>query len=608
MSNRRTKNAIKESELPPPKARNREDHQGHLSPVRTTSRGIKDRSPRSESINKPTASELEEAQLLIGAAGSISEEQLVYLVNDESHIQNQVIQEQQQSQVQSQEQPPEPPQPQLTEEELQKELQALLDSQLEHRNNEDDESRHLIRNREQLEAEPDDEVDYTTSAGLVDTPSKGFTANEIQTFHNNQIRRQHHLQTLEDTFETHSSSQRQPHHLILVTQNGDKIILIQNPNELDDSDADLTGDYQLPEFTEEQERQLQAIHQYRQMCFVKQLDRLRELHQQRLHPSVTTPAVPHLQPIKLVPFPKSDSFSDDECGTEGGSEVKLTPLPTLTKSRPKQIKKATTTPKGVVKKEIEFPKWFKPIRNYLNLAVKYVRRREEKIEEVVKMFPQASSGFEKRCSDLKQDFLNIECAIERFQNTIGSQLEEATQKFHTLLKDYHLENSLADMEAEDEVDEFDSNIFDVDQKSIQPQQQRRFKKNVVTTEGNSTNIQIITPSNISITSATAEVTNNNNSQATADADESEDPFEFRQEPEPLVKVTPVTSSKSRSLNTPIIVEVKDPSNTNKDVNNTSPSKVVRSARLQTRKRTAEEPPIQPPSRSPSTRPRKAPRR
>ena len=117
---------------------------------------------------------------------------------------------------------------------LKKELQELLDSQL--NNNESKEGKSSIKEESEL-----------------DEPTKGFTSTEIQAFINNQLRKQNQKKILNSSdtashveIETSSQSQQQVigeelepegeenisgQHLILVTQNGDKIILIQNSGE-----------------------------------------------------------------------------------------------------------------------------------------------------------------------------------------------------------------------------------------------------------------------------------------------------------------------------------------------------------------------------------------
>ena len=566
---RRNRNAIRDSDLP--KKRLHSDHEVHEP------RNAKE-TTRSES-EKPTAS-LEEAELLMGAAniGNIAEEQVVYLtVNDGDTIHQQDV-HQEQDQVME-----EPQQPELTEEELRKELQALLDSQLSGHTENDDDERHLIRSRDQLEMQDDTEND-TQETG--DPPAKSFTTNEIQLFIDNQIKRQHQQQIIEEQFQedsTHNhgrSGQQTQQHLILVTQNGDKIILIQNPNEMESEDGEGSGmDYIPPEFTEEQEIVNLMRNKHRQQLFMNQLHHLREIHQKKLPSNVTTPAVPHMQPIKLVPI---DSGDDSNAGGDGPEDLFASMMgktSSATKTR-NVVKKPF-----VRKREGEGPKWFRPVNNYLNLAIKYVKRREEKVEEVAKSFPSASSSFEKRCKDMKQDFTKVELAIERFQNTIGKELEDATQKFQSFLRDYHLEGSIGELEAEDEVDEFDSNMFEPDLPgSDKPKTYtRKVKKNLISGEGTS-GMQIITPANISITSATASEEHELEATHVIVNQEEEDPFEFKQESEEDVVITPV------STNTSITMQQEE----------VSPKK---SGRLQTRKRP--DPPV---LRTPSARTKKPTRR
>ena len=330
------------------------------------------------------------------------------------------------------------------------------------------------------------------------------------------------------------------------------------------------NDYQgvKTEIDEQEELRIQTQHKRRQQMLLMQLDRLREQHKQRLPASVTTPAVPHLQPITLIPYPKSgpEPELNDETGTFEADEPAGHKLP-----RPK-------AKKPLRKREGEFPKWFRPINNYLNLASKYVKRREEKIDEVAKLFPSTSASFEKRCQEMKQEFLKIELTIERFQNTVGKDLEEASSKFHSFLRDYHLDGCIGEVEAEDETDEFDCNLFEPEGMD-KPKARRFTKKSLIGSEGSS-DMHIITPSNISITSAAAtDEFEANCAHDDAAADGTEDPFEFTQEPEPLVDVKAVPAQNSIAKSSPEKAESQRP---------------VRSARLQNRKKPEE--PIKSPSR------------
>lgn len=181
-------------------------------------------------------------------------------------------------------------------------------------------------------------------------------------------------------------------------------------------------------------------------------------------------------------------------------------------------------------------------------------------------------------------------SIERFHNTIGKELDEATQKFQTFLRDYHLEGSIGELEAEDEVDEFDSNMFEIEPQDDKPKQIRKVRKNVVSGEGSS-EIQVIAPSNISITSATA-LPIGETEPTHVMVNVEEDPFEFKQEPEADVSVTPVTVASS---STPTVTI------TTKSQSDPSPAKKF--ARSQSRKKP--EPPV---LRTPSARTKKPVRR
>ena len=571
---RRQRNAIKDSDLP--KKRPHPDA-GH---VLSAARPLKER--YKSDIDKATPSELEEAQLLLGAGsighGNNGEGEVVYVLSEASDaeptiVQHQPVQQQQLEADQAEQEPEKPAKPELTDEEIQQELQALLDSQLDPNAEQIDmdmDAKHLIKNRDQLEDDmnddEDEEVNGETTDGFAATdpavkPSKGFSAAELQAFMNNQIKRHNQqIQEEDQTIHPIRSQQQQQQHLVLITANGEKIILIQNPDGVGSEDGDLTaGEYLQPvrtEIDEQEEQQIQMQHKARQKMLLMQLERLREQHKQRLPASVTTPAVPHMQPIRLVPYPKPEA-TDHNDGTSSQDAEESPAQPVRMKPKAK---------KPIRRREGEMPKWLKPINNYLSLASKFVRRRKEKIEEIDKRTVSAAS-FEKRSQDMKSELLKIELTIERFQNTIGKELEDATSKFQTFLRDFHLEECIGEIEAEDETDEFNCNLFEPESDmDLQPKIRRFTKKNLIAGEGAS-EMQIITPSNISITSTATSDVAEPESNATVEP-KHDDPFEFTPESEPLVDVKPVPAPNTSKKNVDELVGNHRP---------------IRSARIQTRK-------------------------
>lgn len=554
MSNntRRAKNYIRDCDLPRKKVNHDEETTASHSDQEITNHRL------TKDGKLPTASDLEEAQLLIGAAGSIGEEQIVFMMDGPE------VNQEEGAGGES-----EPSKPEQSEEEIKQELQTLLDSQLPPRDESDSDSKHLMGRREQV-FEPEEEAEPSE-------PSKGFTENEIQAFMNNQIRKQHQQHVLGEQFDKVSSrSQQQPQqHLILVTQNGDKIILIQNPNEMDQEESEVSDMQPRFEITEEEEEEIQVRHRARQQMLLILLDKLREQHKERLPVTVTTPAVPHLQPIKLVPY--TPRCKVEPPPTEGGE----TSGDSGTKQRPRSSKS------GSRKRAAGPPRWLKPVNSYLNMAVKYMKRREEKVDDIARMFPAASNSFAQKCLNMKQDLFNIELIIERFQNTIGSDLEEVSAKFRTFLREFDLENCLDEVEAGDEVDEFDSNMFEVEvnEAKVKP---KRTKKSVVSRDV-APNMQLITPANISITS---ESITDTDSAPTHTSNQEPDPFDFTQDPDSMIDIKPILPNSS-TIKTGLVSkqELQQEKSSNHDQ-----SRPVRSARLQS-KRATKEPLILPPSKS-----------
>lgn len=555
MSNniRRAKNYIRESDLPR-KADNSQESFSSLEDENIGNRVTKD------GTSKPTASELEEAQLLIGAAGSIGEEQIVIMMNE-----SEVNQEETTGEGDEEE-----PKPEVSDEELKRELQELLDSQLNPEET-DSASKHLMGRREQV-FETEDEA-----ANEYLEPSKGFTDSEIQAFMNNQIRKQHqlHIQGEQVDKVAQRSHQQPQQHLILVTSNGDKIILIQNPNEVEREESEQS-DYQ-PNFdiTEEEERQILLQHKQRQQMLLVLLDKLREQHMQRLPSTVTTPAVPHLQPIKLVPYkPKVETSPTMVEVTETN-----TASDTNGPARPR-----TKQSKGSRKKAGGPPKWLKPVSSYLNMAVNYMKRREDKVDEIARMFPSASASFGQKCQNMKQELMNIELTIERFQNTIGNDLEEVSTKFKSFLREFDLENCLDELEAGDEIDEFDSNMFEVEDVEPKIKSKKGSRKTIQVSANSSSGMQLITPSNISITSTTSE---SMVFEPTPLQNREADPFDFTQDPESMIDIKPIVPSAA-AIKTGLVSKL--------ELQNSNHDRPVRSARLQNKRHTKDAP-ILPPTKS-----------
>ncbi|KAI1303602.1 hypothetical protein HDE_02170 [Halotydeus destructor] len=472
--------------------------------------------------------DIDEAELLAGLGGvrQHDDEQIVFqVVQDTTGIQQQQIVDQlctedvasiehgqgTESEVKQE----------LTDEELQKELQELLDSQLEGQRLDDDTeiAKHLITNHEQLhemdsEGQLEDQSDAIDQDGSM-TPNKGFTISEIQAFMNNQIRKQHYQHMLGEENDNHlqlqqaASTQNQQRHIILVTENGDKIIFLQNSGVMDNEDkSESIVNYQQHfENDLEEEALIQLTARERRAAFVSQLEILREKHKRTLHIDVLTSQVSHLQPIKLVPYPKNGPSEEGSelCSPSNVAGIKRRPaVKTLssgaTENKPIQSDGQDGSPEPVSDspKLVEIvsninmesspnpnvptnevsekrskrksnmknkkpvappPKWLVPVNAYLRMAQTYVKRREDKIDEVAKFFPPASSSFDERAKQMKCDFVKLELTVERFKNTIGKELEDISSKFKSFMRDYRLESVVGEIEAEDELDEFDENVY-----------------------------------------------------------------------------------------------------------------------------------------------------
>lgn len=390
-----------------------------------------------KTIQNMSQSELPEAELLasLSQVRTGDDEQIVFQVMPEAEHANGNNDEgagEQQS-----------AEPQLTEEEINEQLQKLLDSQL---------------------VDPPPEDDSQKSKTCVDDgqkPTKRFSADEMQSFLNNQLKKQNQANQ-EKELHQQTPQQLQGRQIIIVTEteDGEKIFLLQNTNEDgDEITPEAIVEYsQQTEIDEQEEMQIQMQARQRQAAFVSQLEILRKKHQETLHPDVTTPAVPHMQPIKLLPIPKAQGTLVVEPVTEEDLLDAAPPAADTPKnfssrkrsSRGNGQRPRVTNLKLVARPEAQTPapKWHEPMLKNLQSAQMYIRRRECKIDEVAKFFPTPSSAFERRCVDLRHDFTKIDKMIDRFKSAMTKELDEANAKFRAFLTDYHLGSVIDELDAE----------------------------------------------------------------------------------------------------------------------------------------------------------------
>lgn len=318
--------------------------------------------------------------------------------------------------------------------------------------------------------------------------SKVFTVDDIQTLMNNQLL---HKSQLDQNLENNKLEQQ---HLILLTQNGDKIILIQNPtvaadsqpirlnsslggesslnslglaatssamvveasaNNVDAADKHLTM-YDSESDTEfllsnpisaslnedeeaekdEEISRIQLQHKHRQQSLMLQLERLREKHRQN-HRAENEEEADGDQP-------SDDSFWEFNIDEINEYEQQKSNH----KSNKPHVKKKSVP----LEKFYCEAKWYPSFCNNLEKAHNYVRRRSENIEQLSKYFPSSSSEFESRCSELKKHLKKLELNLERFQNVLGKDLNFVESKLKNFFQDYHLEQFSAGIEDEDRKD------------------------------------------------------------------------------------------------------------------------------------------------------------
>ena len=377
-----------------------------------------------------------------------------------------------------------------------------------------------------------------------DGGSKVFTVNDIQTLMDNQLL---HKSQLDQNLENNKLEQQ---HLILVTQNGDKIILIQNPSVADNQSVQLNtapaiqpptttvrrpeentnvtnlnrtesiNDKQLvplstasvdnepmadnetndeAEDKVEELTRIQLQHRTRQQSLMLQLERLKEKHNKNSRTDDDEPNASTTEEDNFWEFDETNEYEKQKSSHKSS----------------KQNAKKKSIP---IEKFYCEAKWYISTCNNLEKAHNYVRRRSENVEQLSKYFPTASYAFESRCAELRKHLKKLELNLERFQNVLGKDLHFVENKLKNFFQDYHLEQFQAEIEEEDMKDldpccsenhHLYSNHLGSNCSSFTNQCDTHLHQPVISNCKNSTNsfsklftsskMELITPSSISIT-------------------------------------------------------------------------------------------------------------
>jgi hypothetical protein len=326
--------------------------------------------------------------------------------------------------------------------------------------------------------------------------SKVFTVNDIQTLLQNQ------LLTKSGLDEAPLGPDGKPveqQHLILVTQNGDRIILIQNsavnvseeqspnganetnhPNELtitevkankhrnqtdsleqlenhlsaainhrsNDSELGSFLGVEPPELTADElaVNRVQSQHRQRQSLLLTHLNKLRDDHKDKI---VNNEIVSAPKRVKRCQTPlDEDSFwiGDDCVEKSSASESNRH----STRSSSHNFSKSTIRI-SCDKSNNSIP-WYPQLCTQLQKVFAYVRRRSESVDQLSKYFPSASHSFQGRCQELRKDMRKIELNIERFQNMLGKELNHMSDKLKTFFEDYHLESIASEIDEEEKIE------------------------------------------------------------------------------------------------------------------------------------------------------------
>lgn len=347
------------------------------------------------------------------------------------------------------------------------------------------------------------EEDDESGSEAVD--SKVFTVNDIQTLlHNQLMTKNTHDDSMLTTADGKVDSQHQQHaqqqHLILVTQNGDRIILIQNPNashsmeetvsvteseptnsaaneltitevkskhtfermtaidnQLPSTSYNRIGNNELDSFLSANQSQsdealqekstsnrIQAQHRKRQALLMNHLTKLRDYHKDKIVNNEVVCAIrPNKRALQLCneeePFWIGNDSNDEKSKVSEKSKSSRSNYQSTSKSNVRI---------SFNKINNQIP-WYPQLCGQLQRVFAYVRRRSDSVDQLSKYFPSASHSFQGRCQELRKDMRKIELNIERFQNVLGKELSQLTDKLKTFFEDYHLESIASEIEEEE---------------------------------------------------------------------------------------------------------------------------------------------------------------
>lgn len=383
---------------------------------------------------------------------------------------------------------------------------------------------------------------------------KAFTVNDIQALMDNQLL---HKSQLDQNLENNKLEQQQ--HLILVTQNGDKIILIQNPtvndnqlhiqNNLNATNSNdhlpshtnriiepvLSNDNQENNFNsnlnstinsnklinhpesdsnlnnqtsnehvvegkedDDESRPVEEVNRIQMQHKIRQQSLM--LHFERLKEKFK---LNNRQEVDDSEQQASSSLNEDDHFWEFSADEPNKYEMQRSNYKPKTNVKRKSVP---IEQFYCEAKWYPSFCNNLEKAHNHLKRRSENIDQLSKYFPTASYTFDSRCTELRNLLNKLELNLERFQNVMGRDLHFIEEKLKTFFQDYHLEQFESEIEEQDRKDlEQNSDIHNnYYHNSINHNNQSSLglKNKMVQSLSK---MELITPSSISITPTDREI-------------------------------------------------------------------------------------------------------
>lgn len=354
-----------------------------------------------------------------------------------------------------------------------------------------------LQQSQQLQAQSQVPQENDEKSDEDELESKVFTVNDIQTLLQNQ------LMSKSSSDETAIGVDGKPveqQHLILVTQNGDRIILIQNssvggndetslpdvpppveesneltitevkskssssPDETVESIANhtspsisnrcRTSETEVSSYLTSNESEVhlseqrtvnlvRSYHRQRRSLLLLHLNKLRDYHKDKIVNNEIVCTTKKNKPSQ-TPVDDDSFWVGEDYLTE-----KVTHDLNRRTNRCSDVRKSSSIVRISCENINTALPWYPQLCTQLQYVFGYVRRRSDSVDQLAKYFPSASHSFQGRCQELRKGMRKIELNIERFQNMLGKELTQMCDKLKTFFADYHLESIATEIEEEE---------------------------------------------------------------------------------------------------------------------------------------------------------------